>query len=221
MSKSNQSLQAEIHAAIGASGSGKTHYVMQEIKRHRPKRLVVWDTKEEFAAAGLAEPVARIQDMITTIATGKHFRLAYMPWGDDKRMQGMFDTLCSSVFYAKKLTLIAEELADTTTASRAVTGWRRCTTQGRAYGIHIYGLTQRPASVDKSFFGNCSSIRCGRLNYEADVRAMANALRVPKKLVESLMEMDWIKKDMNTAELTGERVRKDKSGRIHVTKMQF
>jgi hypothetical protein len=148
MAKSNQSLQAEIHAAIGASGSGKTHFVMQELKRHKPKRLVVWDTKEEFAGAGLAEPVTRMQDLIHAILTRKTFRLAYMPWGDDKRMQGMFDTLCQAVFEAKNLTLIAEELADTTTASRAVTGWRRCTTQGRAYGIHIYGLTQRPASVE-------------------------------------------------------------------------
>lgn len=199
---SNQSLQAEIHAAIGASGSGKTYWVQSEIKRLKPKRLIVWDTKGEFADAGLARPVSRLQDLAQIIMTEKSFRLSYEPWGDDKRMQSMFDVFCLAAFQAKNLTMIAEELADTTTASRAVTGWRRCTTQGRAYGLHIYGLTQRPASVDKAFFGNCSTIRCGRLNYANDVAVMANSLRVSRAEVEALAGHAWIRRNMYTGEVT-------------------
>lgn len=198
----NRSNKAEIHAAIGAAGSGKTTFVMQEVKRLKPTRLIVWDTKGEFADEGYAEPVTRLQDLVSEVLKAKSFRLAYQPWGDDKRMQSMFDVFCSTGFEAKNLVLVAEELADVTTPSRAVTGWRRCTTQGRAYGIQIYGLTQRPASVDKAFFGNCSTIRCGRLNYAADVATMANALRLTRPEIEALTGHQWVRRDLYSGAIT-------------------
>jgi hypothetical protein len=46
----------------------------------------------------------------------------------------------------------------------------------------LIGVAQRPANVDKDFFGNCSEIRCYRVNYEEDCKVMANVMRLPTKL---------------------------------------
>ncbi|WP_137940248.1 hypothetical protein [Chitinivorax sp. B] len=193
--------KAEIHAAIGASGSGKTTWVMSELQRLKPKRLMIWDTKGEFAREGYAQPVTRLQDVVSLVTGQKAFKVAFQPWGDDKRMHALFDIFCMAAFQAKNLVLVAEELSDVTLPSRAVAGWRRCTSQGRSEGITIYGLTQRPASVDKHFFGNCSTIRCGRLNYAQDVAVMANALRVEKLKIEAIRSHQWIRRDLFSGKL--------------------
>lgn len=196
---------AAVHAVIGASGSGKTSHVMAELRRLKPKRLLVWDTKGEFAAEGYAAPVESLSAVVAAVvAAGKAggFALAFRPRGDDKQMRRAFDVFCGIAFAAKNLTLVAEELADVTTASHAVAGWRRASSQGRTEGLTIYGLSQQPASVDKHFFGNASSVRTGRLNFASHVRAMANVLGVSGDEITNLSPLEWIARDMNTGELS-------------------
>lgn len=138
------------------------------------------------------------------VAAGKKggFKVAFLPSGDDMQMKKAFNVFCGVAFAAKDVTVVAEELADVTTASYAVAGWRKLSSQGRSEGITLYGLSQQPASIDKHFFGNASFVRCGRLNFEAHIRAMANVLRVPKGEVIDLLPLEYIARDMNTGETT-------------------
>ncbi len=69
--------------------------------------------------------------------------------------------------------VVAEELNKVTTPSRAPAPWRELTSRGRHRGIHIIGVSQRPASVDKDFFGMVTEIYAGRLTYDRDRRALA------------------------------------------------
>lgn len=196
--------QAEIIAVMGASGSGKTSYVMAELRSRKPSRLLVWDTKREFAEEGFAQPVGTLGEVVDAVAgAGRRggFAISYQPQGDDKAMKKQFDLFCRVAFAAKDLTLVAEELADVTTASHAVSGWRRCTSMGRTEGLTIYGLSQRPASVDKHFWGNASMIRTGRLNFDADIKTMSACIGVQPEEVRALKPLQWIARDMLKGEV--------------------
>ena len=153
-----RSASADVNAVIGASGSGKTSYVMAEIKRRKPGRLLIWDTKGEFAREGYAVEIIKISDVVATLRKlgSSNFKIAFRPRGDSADMKNQFDLFCLAAFYAKNVFIVAEELSDVTSASHAPEGWRKVTTQGRTEGLIIYGLSQSPAQIDKNFFGNCS-----------------------------------------------------------------
>lgn len=187
--------QAEVIAVLGASGSGKTSYVMQELKRLNPARLVVWDTKGEFAREGYAVAVQSISEAIRRMRSPE-FRIAFQPSGDADKMKRDFALLTEACFFAKNLVLVAEELSDVTQPQHAAAGWRKCTSQGRTEGLTIYGLSQHPANLDKHFFGNCSKVRTGRLNFEAHLRTIANCLGVDKKQIANLRPLEYIERDM-------------------------
>jgi hypothetical protein len=66
----------------------------------------------------------------------------------------------------------------------------------------VYGLSQRPASIDKHFLGNATSVRTHRLNYHADRVALARFLDVPLADVSALAGYHWIQRDMSTRAVT-------------------
>ncbi len=192
---SNRANKASIHAVIGASGSGKTSHVMQCIKRGKPTRLMVWDTKGEFAREGYAKPVASIRQVAQEVlraGAGGRFAMAFQPAGDTEKMKRDFSRLCLIAFHAKNCWLIAEELAEVTSPAAAPEGWRKATTQGRSEGLTIYGLSQAPAWIDKYFFGNCSSVRTGRVLFDAHVKTMAGVLGVTPDEIRNLADLEYI-----------------------------
>lgn len=187
--------KASIHAVIGASGSGKTTHVMQEIQRLKPSRLLIWDTKGEFAREGYARPVYKITELIAEIkkaGPSGAFAMAFQPSGDRAKFKRDFSRLCLAGFHAKNVWLIAEELAEVSEASSATEGWRKATTQGRSEGMTIYGLSQSPAWIDKFFFGNCSSIRTGRVVEPEHVKKMALVLGVQYDEIVTLEDLHFI-----------------------------
>ncbi len=54
---------------------------------------------------------------------------------------------------AGNLCLVAEELADVTQAAWAPAGWSIATRKDRYQGLTIIGASQRPAAIDRHFFG--------------------------------------------------------------------
>lgn len=205
MKQSNRANKAAIFCVLGASGSGKTSYVMQELKRTKPKRVMVWDTKGEFSREGYALEVNSLGEvarlMIDAGVSGK-VAIAYRPHGDEKALKRQFNLFCLIAFAAKNLTLVAEELADVTTANHTVEGWRKVSSQGRTEGITVYGLSQHPASIDKHFFGNASYVRTGRLNYVSHVKAVANVMGVSADGIRAMLPLEWMARDMNTGKIT-------------------
>lgn len=200
--KISRSNAAAVYCVLGATGTGKTSWVMDELRRHHPRRLMVWDTKGEFAKEGYAHPVKNLGELVKLMAAaGKAgtFKLAYRPRGDDAQMRSQFDLFCSLAWASKRLTLVAEELADVTLPNFACAGWRRVTSQGRTEGLTIYGLSQRPAAIDKHFFSNASFVRSSRLNFAGDIKVVSNVLRMP---VDNLKGFEWISRDMSTGATT-------------------
>lgn len=201
---SNRANKASIHAVIGSTGSGKTTHVMQCIKRGKPSRLMIWDTKGEFAREGFAQAVHSISEVariIKAAGAGK-FSIAFQPKGDRDKFKRDFSRLCLLAFHAKNVWLIAEELAEVTEAGSAVEGWRKATTQGRSEGLTIYGLSQSPAWIDKFFFGNCTTIRTGRVIQDAHVKTMAGVLGVAGSEIVGLQDLEFINLQISPRNLT-------------------
>lgn len=162
---------ADIQAVLGASGTGKSHYVKSAIKRDR--RLLVWDIEDEYPDL----PALTLSQLPQAFAGKKARRAKFICSADASRRAREFDLFCRIAFAAGNLRLVVEELRFVTTASRAPEGWAAITLRGRKRGIRTIGTSQRPAQIDKDFLGNCTLIRCGALEYPDDRKAVAPILR--------------------------------------------
>lgn len=205
MAVNKRAAKADINGFLGASGSGKTTAVMNEIKARKFKRLLVWDKKGEFAAEGYGQPIRSMKAVFALLrkagARGG-FQICYIPRGDFKTQQKQFDLLCQVAFAVKNLAFVAEELSDVTSASHAPDGWRQLTTQGRTEGVTIYGLSQSPAQIDKNFFGNCTRVRTGRLNFDNHIKTMANCMSCDGNEIRNLLAGEYIQRDMSNGNIT-------------------
>lgn len=193
---------AHIEAVLGASGSGKSSYVKGEVRRDKPARLLVFDPDAEWGEFG--RQFTSVQDVINAFrAAGQDgpARVVFVPSPDPKTAVTQFDVICRIAFAAERLTFVVDELKLVTTPSRSPVGWGMLTGRGRKRGIRIYGLSQRPASIDKDFLGNCSFVRTGRLMYDDDAKAVARCVRTtPDELLE-LADLAWVRRDCRTGEI--------------------
>lgn len=201
---------ARIVGVIGASGQGKGVWLKSQITAEAPARLIVWDFMDEYGevikslggtakAAGSLEAVRKA--MIT--AGSGPLLVRYVPRGaGQKALQSEFEALCELVYAFGDCTFVAEELANVTTPSWAPASWRKMTTSGRHRLVRIYGVTQSPALVDKSFLGNCTLIHCCALREHAHRVAVAKAMDIPDAEIATLVKFEYIEKDYETGQVT-------------------
>ena len=195
--------KAHIEAVLGGTGTGKSSYVKALLRRKPPKRLLVFDPEEEWTEFGRA--TSSLQDVLAGCeAAGKAggLRIVFVPSPDPATAAKQFDVFCRVAFHAERMTFVVDELKLVTTPSRSPIGWGMLTGRGRKRGIVTYGLSQRPASIDKDFLGNCTAVRTGRLTYSEDQRAVARVLGVPESEIAALPDLAWIRRDMATGQVT-------------------
>lgn len=203
--------KAHIMAVLGSSGSGKSTFVKREIGRGHP-RLLVWDPMAEYQGA----TTSKIADLLATLKASK-FSVVFRPSNDPKVRAPQFDLVCRAAMAAGNLTFVVEELRFVTTPSRAPLGWAQVCLQGRHKGLRVYGTSQRPASIDKDFLGNCTRIRTGRLTYPEDVVAVGKAMGLKVRpqtegqtmktaytmaSIEVLLPLQWIECDKTTGKFS-------------------
>ncbi len=191
--------RASIVAAIGATGSGKSAWIKQGIARAKPKRLLIWDPQGEYGEFG--DVYSDRAALLDHVAHAKAFRVVYRPGDKLSTYKPRFAWFCKLAYALGNATVILEELADVTEPSWAPDDWSVITRKGRHKGLRVIAASQRPASVDKDFFGNCTLIHCGRLNYGGDVKCMARVLGVPDAELLALPELAYIERDMQSGEL--------------------
>ena len=180
----NNSNRRDLRAFIGATGSGKGVSIRATLRELKPRRLLVWDPLGEYgefvtATVGSLEAVA-------TMAKGGAFQVAYWPGEDESKYRERFALFCRIAFAAGDLVMLIEELSEVTSPSYAPPSWRKCTKQGRHRGLIIMAGTQRPADIDKHFFGATTYIRCFMLGFKKDSEVMADCMRVTVDEVKAL-----------------------------------
>lgn len=199
MTTTGQHNEADIIAVMGASGSGKSVFIKGELRRLKPARLMVWDFKREYAEHG---KVAKTLAEALTMARAKNFKIVFQPSHDTATAKKQFDIFCRIAFAAKRLTFVGEELAFVTSPGYAPPGWAMLILAGRSEGLKIYGASQRPVGIDKNFFGTCTTIRTGRLNYKNDIATMSDVLKVPREQVDRLLPLQFIQRIMKDGKTT-------------------
>lgn len=205
MSKNN----AAILAIIGATGSGKSLYLKGKLSKNKPVRLLVWDPMREYGEMGRVYS-GKLSPLVSDLAeAGRRGRFAFVYQPDssnEKKFNQQFTVLCGLALAAGDCTLLVEELALVTKANYSPPRWMEAVTGGRHKGLSIIGTTQRPALVDKTFFGNATIIRVGRLNAGSDKRVMADALDVSLDEITALRPLNFLQKNMATGEISRDKV---------------
>lgn len=184
-----------VEAYIGGTGSGKGVSITARLAALRPKRLIIWDPRNEYAKLakwthrGNRDELAAIARQVRQLGAGS-MAVRFVYGAGPMDIDECFGMLCRIAFAAGDLVFLAEELSDVTKPSYAPAAWRQVITQGRHKGLHVIGAAQRPALIDKTFLGNATYLRCFTLRYEADRRAMAAALDVPLSDVNALQTVE-------------------------------
>lgn len=179
----------------GASRSGKTTWVLHQLRRDR--RVAVYDPKGDFARAGYF-PVTTPAELVAELrAQGRRgrVRVAYIPQRDAR---AEFDAWCQVVWAWRAwapITVVADELATVTPAGRAPGAWHTLTSQGLGAGITLYAISQRPAESDKTSIDNATIVRVGRANTGTGKRYAADLVAVPVQLIDDLGPGDFIERD--------------------------
>lgn len=206
---SGNNLPAHFVGIIGATGSGKTTELRRQFARLPAKakrRVIVWSPKEpidryaELFDGVLVRTVSELLDYVKRAGRAGAFRLVFVPTLNQKKDMALFDVICKIALAAGNLCLIAEELHTATTASYAPDGWTKINFMGRAYGVYVFALSQRPASCDKDFWASLSFLHCGRLPYPEDQKAMARTMNIPQAEIAALTGFQAIQRNMQTGE---------------------
>lgn len=201
---------ARIVGVIGASGQGKGVWLKGQILAEAPARLIVWDFMDEYgdtikALGGKdrkAPSLEAVRRAMIEAGSGP-LLLRFVPRGaGQKKLMREFETLCELVYAWGRCSFVAEELANVTTPSWAPASWRKMTTSGRHREVWIYGVTQSPALVDKSFLGNCTLIHCCALREHAHRVAVAKAMDIPEAEIATLVKFEYLEKDYETGQVT-------------------
>lgn len=195
--------KASIEAVFGASGSGKSTHAKRRIKAEKPARLMIWDPQAEYGELGtVTHSLTEILNQIGNAGKRGRFAFVYQPKGSTAAWREQFNVFCKIAYAAGQVFMVAEELADVTQPAWAPEGWGIVTRKGRHTGMRVIGLSQRPASIDKHFFGNATAVRTGRLNFESDVKTIANVTGQTADKIRGLMPLQWLSKDMQTGKIT-------------------
>ena len=198
---------ARVVAIMGSTGSGKTSYLRQVLAKRKRRRTVIWSPKEDidnYADMYGGQVVTTAGEALAALkAAGRGpVHVVFKPRLVRAVDEAQFDAVCKMAMLARDVTFIVDELHTVTRPSWAPDGWRKLVMMGRGYGAEVFGLSQRPASVDKDFFGNLSTIHARRLAYAEDAKVVARALAVQPQEVMALTGYQWLERDIQTGKVT-------------------
>jgi hypothetical protein len=200
-------LELKIWAVLGASGQGKGVWLKQQLAKLKPKRMVIWDFKKEYDGWGkLTTSLREVRAAMIKAGEGPlHIRYVTQASGR-KDTQKEFEAICALVYAWQHCVFIAEELVNVTTPSWAPGAWLKMTTSGRHEGIHIIGVTQSPALVDKTFLGNATLIHCCFLKQRRHRKVVAEDMDIDIAELNGLKKFEYIEQNTDTREVSRGRV---------------
>lgn len=200
---------ARVYAVLGATGAGKTVWIRQQLARSKPARLLIWDPKPTSEYSDLGQVYdSRLMLAAACRDAGARggLRAIYRPGLDMSAFGNRFDWFCRLGYAWGRCTIVAEELAHVTKPGWSPDGWLVLVTMGRSEGVTVYGASQRPALVDKTFLSNASLVHCGRLGTRSDRATMADVLDCDQADLAMLQPLEYIERS-DTGSVTRGRLK--------------
>lgn len=193
--------ECEHEAVFGASGSGKSYYVKQIVKKWG--RALIWDPDNEYGEIPNIQTARTPAEVMSFINSASNVKVRYVPMTIDRKLlEKCFDFISLAAFIWGNCLYVGEEIADVTTPSKAAGGWGVVLRRGRKRGVKVIGVSQRPAECDKTLFTQARYIRTGRLDGEGDKQRLATTLGAPVDWVKRLGDLEFLSVNRSTGELT-------------------
>lgn len=190
-----------LYVIAGASRSGKTAWTKKQTAKAR--RVLAYDPEAQWCELrGWVKATTRAQ-LLAAAQKGGPLRVAYVPGGD---LKSEFDFFSQCAFYAGRyvepLDVIAEELADVTTPSKAPGNWGILLRRGLKRGVTIWAISQRWSEADKTAVGNASDFVIFRQSSGDDVRYLARKTRIDESEINGLAPLQFVHMDALTGAIS-------------------
>jgi hypothetical protein len=188
-----------LYVIAGASRSGKTAWTRKQTAKL--KRVFAWDPEDQWAALPGFKKITRRADLLKAAAAKGPQKLAFVAGGN---LQAEFDFFAGCAMYAGRyvepLDVIAEELADVTTPSKAPGNWGILLRRGLKRGITIWAISQRWSEADKTAVGNASDFVIFRQSSGDDVAYLARKTGIDQEQLRGMVPLEFVKLDALTGQ---------------------
>lgn len=186
-----------LYVIAGASRSGKTAWTRRQTAKAR--RVLAWDPEAQWCEMpGWRKATTRAALLAAAQAPGPQ-RVAYVTGG---KLAEEFDFFAQAAMYAGRyvepVNVIAEELADVTTPSKAPGAWGILLRRGLKRGITIWAISQRWSEADKTAVGNASDFVVFRQSSGDDVRYLSRKTRIGEDEIAGLVPLQYVHLDALT-----------------------
>lgn len=190
-----------LYVIAGASRSGKTAWTKQAIRGRR--RVIAWDPEDQWAQLPGWRKVTTREALLRALESAGPLKLAYVAGG---ALVAEFDFFAQAAMYAGRyvggLDVIAEELADVTTPSKAPGNWGILLRRGLKRGITMWCISQRWAEADKTAVGNATDFVVFRQSSGDDIRYLTRKTRISEDEMSGMVPLQFVKLDALTGQIT-------------------
>lgn len=188
-----------LYVIAGASRSGKTAWTRKQTAKAR--RAFAWDPEDQWAQLPGWVKVTTRKELLAAAQRKGPQRIAYVAGGD---LKAEFDFFAGCAMYAGRyvgpLDVIAEELADVTTPSKAPGNWGILLRRGLKRGITLWCISQRWSEADKTAVGNASDFVVFRQSSGDDVAYLARKTGLDVDAIRGLAPLDFVHLDALTGQ---------------------
>jgi hypothetical protein len=187
-----ETVDGRLIVIAGASRSGKTAWTSRAVRHDR--RVIAWDPEDQWARLRGWRRITSRADLLAACQQAGPARIAFVAGGDLKP-EFDFWAACAQYWgrYHGACSVVAEELADVTSAAKAPGNWGILLRRGLKRGVTIYAISQRWAEADKTAVGNASEFVLFRMSSGDDIRYMSRKTRVPDTELLNLKPLEFVR----------------------------
>lgn len=201
--------EAKIWAVMGQSGTGKGLWVKSQLRKLKPKRIIILDPQDEYGE--FASPFSSAADFARMVVkqkdAGFKVRFVFPKNSNQAYFKKIFELACQLAYQAGNCVFLVEELSNFTSPSYAPPLWARMCNSGRHEGVFVIGCSQFPAQIDKSFLSNATLIHVGFLGELPHRKAVSQRMDINEQEIKNLKDLhflEWERKgrSISKAEIT-------------------
>lgn len=182
-----QTIDGQIKIYSGRSRSGKTAKCLIDIQAGNFETVLVFDIEAQWHVLKGYKKITSMAKFKEICVKGVRGKYAFVPHGD---LKPQFEQFCMCAFhyasYFGKCAIVAEELADVTTSSKAPPYWGAICRRVLKRGASVFAISQRWAEADKTCMGNAAFIYIFQPATMSDAKYLAEKVNITETEIFNL-----------------------------------